>query len=199
MVAVKDESRGPEPAPASLRAQFGLPPRVWHAMLVSAAYVVGLGAAYSILPLDGHLRGRGYGLLSVALVVIVACMALQLRAILRSRSPGVRGVQALITLLTVLLLSFAAIYVILSHSSPGSFNETLNHVDGLYFTVTVFATVGFGDIVAVSNTARIIVTTQMLLNLAVLGVGVRVIVGAVKLGREREQRPANPTPPPPPL
>jgi ABC-type Fe3+-hydroxamate transport system substrate-binding protein len=112
-------------------------------------------------------------------------MALQLRAILHSSNPGVRGVQALITLLTVLLLTFASIYLLLSHNSPGSFNEQLNHVDGVYFTVTVFATVGFGDIVPVSNAARVVVTTQMLLNLAVLGIGVRVIVGAVKWSRGR--------------
>lgn len=186
-MAVKDESRGPKPPRESVLAQFGVPPRVWHALLVSAAYVIGIGVAYSLLPLDGSLRGKGFGLLTLAIAVIVAVMALQLRAIMRSKSPGIRGIQALITLLTVLLLSFASIYVVLSHSSPGSFNETLNHVSGIYFTVTVFATVGFGDIVPVSNTARIIVTTQMLLNLAVLGIGVRVIVGAVKMTRERDR------------
>jgi voltage-gated potassium channel len=187
MVAVEDESPGSKPPRESLLAQFGVPPRVWHPLLVSTAYVVGIGLAYALLPLDGSLRGKGFGLLTVAIVVIVAVMALQLRAIMRSEFPGIRGVQALITLLTVLLLSFASIYVILSHSTPGSFNETLNHVSGIYFTVTVFATVGFGDIVPVSNTARIIVTAQMLLNLAVLGIGVRVIVGAVKMTRERDR------------
>lgn len=188
MVAVEDDSRGSEPPRESLLAQFGLPPRVWHALLRSAAYVVGIGLAYSLLPLDGSLWGKGLGLLTVAIAVILVVMAMQLRAIMRSKTPGIRGVQALITLLTVLLLSFSSIYVILSHNSPGSFNESLNHVSGLYFTVTVFATVGFGDIVPVSNTARIIVTTQMLLNLAVLGIGVRVIVGAVKMTQQRDRQ-----------
>jgi voltage-gated potassium channel len=188
MVAVKDEPRGPNPPTESLRAQFGVPARVWHALLVSAAYVTGLSAAYALLPLDGSVRGKGFGLLAVAIVVILGVMVLQLRAILRSKSPGVRGVQALITLLTVLLLSFASIYVVLSHSTPGSFNESLNHVSGIYFTVTVFATVGFGDIVPVSNAARMIVTTQMLLNLAVLGIGVRVIVSAAKMTRDRDRQ-----------
>ena len=186
MAAFKDELMGQASPATPPRPQFGLSRRVWHATLVSAAYVVGLGAGYAMLPLDGHLRGKGFGLLTAAIVLFAGCMALQLRAILRSANPGVRGVQALITLLTVLILSFASIYVVLSHSSPGSFNETLNHVDGVYFTVTVFATVGFGDIVPVSNAARIVVTTQMLLNLAVLGIGVRVIVSAVKWSRERQ-------------
>jgi ion channel len=189
MVAVKDDSRGSEPPRESLRAQFGLPQRFWHALLVSVAFVVGLGVAYSLLPLDTSLHGKGFGLLAVAIVVILAVMALQLRAILRSKSPGVRGVQALITLLTVLLLTFASIYVVLSKNTPGSFNESLNHVSGFYFTVTVFATVGFGDIVPLTSAARMIVTTQMLLNLAVLGIGVRVIVTAAKMTRERDRQP----------
>ena len=185
MATFPDELAGQQSPMPSLRQQLGLSRRVLHASLLSAAYVLGLGIAYALLPLDGHLRGKGFGLLTVAIVVVVGCMALQLRAILHSSSPGIRGVQALITLLTVLLLSFASIYVLMSHSSPTAFNETLNHVDGVYFTVTVFATVGFGDIVPVSNAARVVVTMQMLLNLAVLGVGVRVLVSAVKWSRER--------------
>ncbi len=31
---------------------------------------------------------------------------------------------------------------------PAAFNETLTRIDSLYFTLTVFATVGFGDIAA---------------------------------------------------
>ena len=50
----------------------------------------------------------------------------------------------------------------------------------------MFATVGFGDITAKSEAARIIVTIQMLADLAAIGVGLRVIVGAVKWAREQQ-------------
>ena len=59
--------------------------------------------------------------------------------------------------------------------------------DALYFTVTVFSTVGFGDITAKSETARIVLIVQMLADLAFLGAGVRVLLGAVQ--RRRERRP----------
>ena len=43
-----------------------------------------------------------------------------------------------------------------------SFTEPLTRADALYFTVTVFSTVGFGDITAKSETARVVLIVQML-------------------------------------
>ena len=83
----------------------------------------------------------------------------------------------------------AANYFLMAQDDPGSFNvHTLTRTDALYFTVTVFSTVGFGDITATSQTARLVVVVQMLLDLLVLGLGVKAFVGAVQKGRE--QRPA---------
>jgi hypothetical protein len=60
------------------------------------------------------------------------------------------------------------------------FTEPLTRSDSLYFTVTIFSTVGFGDISAKAEATRLVVTTQMLLDLVVLGLGIQVILGAVK-------------------
>jgi hypothetical protein len=62
----------------------------------------------------------------------------------------------------------------------------MSRTDALYFTVTTFATVGFGDITARSQGARIIVILQMLADLLVLGFGVKVLLGAVQTGRQRQ-------------
>ena len=48
----------------------------------------------------------------------------------------------------------------------------------------VFATVGFGDITATSQTGRLLVTAQMILDLIVLGLGIRVFLGAVQRGQQ---------------
>jgi hypothetical protein len=47
------------------------------------------------------------------------------------------------------------------------FAGPLTRTDALYFTVTVFPTVGFGDITARSETARIVVTGQMIADLVI--------------------------------
>jgi len=51
--------------------------------------------------------------------------------------------------------------------------------------VTVFSTVGFGDITAKSEAARVVLIVQMLGDLALLGAGARVLLGAVSRGRQR--------------
>ena len=60
--------------------------------------------------------------------------------------------------------------------------------------VTVFATVGFGDISAVSSVARVLVTVQMVGDLVLIGLVLRVFMTAVDRGRrraaEREETPS---------
>ena len=44
------------------------------------------------------------------------------------------------------LLLFASTYFLMERASAASFTQPLTRTDALYFTVTVFSTVGFGDI-----------------------------------------------------
>src|SRR5262249_27830859 len=80
----------------------------------------------------------------------------------------------------------ASTYLVMAAISAHSFSQPLNHTDALYFTVTVFATVGFGDITATTTAARLVVTGQMIIDLIILGVGARVILGAVSRVRQRQ-------------
>ena len=73
----------------------------------------------------------------------------------------------------------------MERASAASFTEPLTRTDALYFSVTVFSTVGFGDIAAKSEPARIVLIVQMLGDLALLGAGVRLLLGAVRRGQER--------------
>jgi voltage-gated potassium channel len=72
--------------------------------------------------------------------------------------------------------------------SASNFGEKLTHTDALYFTTTVFTTVGFGDITAKSGGTRLLVTGQMVTDLIFLGIGAKIILGAVTRGRRREPR-----------
>ena len=63
----------------------------------------------------------------------------------------------------------------------------------------MFSTVGFGDITPKTDVARLVVTVQMLADLAVIAVVIRLIFGAVTRGESRklaavgEPGPAEPT------
>lgn len=79
----------------------------------------------------------------------------------------------------------------MSRLAPDSFSIPLTRTDALYFTTTVFSTVGFGDITAKTETARLVVTGQMFTDLVFLGVGIRIITGAVTRGRQRQSHNAS--------
>ena len=52
--------------------------------------------------------------------------------------------------------------------------------------MTVFATVGFGDITPVTQLARVLVTIQMLVGLLTVGVIAKVVFGAVQVAESRQ-------------
>ena len=99
--------------------------------------------------------------------------------------PGMKAVETLGLLFPFYLLLFASTYFVMERASAASFTEPLTRTDALYFSVTVFSTVGFGDIAAKSEPARIVLIVQMLGDLALLGAGARLLLGAVRRGKER--------------
>jgi hypothetical protein len=157
-------------------------------LLRAGASVAALVVVYYLVPLDRPLQPAtliGFGL---GLVGFAAVIAWDVRAILVSDVPRLRAVQAVAVGLAVLLLLFASIYLRISHANPDSFTEPLSRTDSLYFTITVFATVGFGDITPRTEIARIITMIQMLVGLVVVGLVARILVGAVRTAVQRRER-----------
>ena len=77
-------------------------------------------------------------------------------------------------------------YLSLSQSSTTHFSEPLDHTGALYLVITVFSTVGFGDITPETGGGRIIVSIQMLLDLVVIGAVVKLLVSAAKSGLDAD-------------
>ena len=156
-------------------------------LLRSSVTAIVLVAAYYLLPLD---RVSGVSLavsLAVGLAALTGIAAYQVRAIIRHRHSAVRAIEALAITVPLFLLLFAATYFMMAQADTDNFNvHTLTRTDSLYFTITVFATVGFGDISAASQVARIAVMAQMILDLLVLGLLVKVFLNAVQLGRQQQ-------------
>jgi multisubunit Na+/H+ antiporter MnhB subunit len=116
------------------------------------------------------------------IVVIVAFGALyiwyfrrQVKKIKRSKFPQLAAIEALILIATMFLAVFAAIYVMESTANPSAFSEDLDHFTAYYFSLTILATVGFGDITPVSNVARATAMVQMAIDIAFIAVLVKII------------------------
>jgi voltage-gated potassium channel len=157
---------------------------IFWAVLRSVLVATVLVVLYYVLPLDRPLDSDTAVHLLIGLLVFAGVMVWHVRAIAGARYPGLRAGEALGMIIPLYLVLFAATYFVMERTSAASFTEPLTRTDALYFTVTVFSTVGFGDITAKSEAARIVLIIQMLADLAALGAGARVILGAVQRGRQ---------------
>ncbi|MEY9875131.1 voltage-gated potassium channel [Streptacidiphilus sp. MAP12-33] len=156
----------------------------WTGFRVTGS-IAALVALYYAVPLDHSSGPVAVTFLVIGLAAFVVLVAFQVGLIIRSPLPALRAAEALSTSIPLFLLLFAGTYVALASLSPASFGRHLSHTDGLYFTVTVFSTVGFGDITPKSQAARLVVTGQMITDLIVLGLAVKVIFGAVRHSHRR--------------
>ena len=148
-------------------------------LTVALAWAVLFGLYY-LIPFDDRTSGESVFRLGLGIVGFIGVLAFELTRVRQSDWPLLRAIQALGVAIAVFLTVFAALYLSLSEATASSFSETLDHTGALYLTITVFSTVGFGDITPDSELARILVSLQMLLDLVVLGAVVRLILNAAK-------------------
>ena len=136
---------------------------------------------YFVLPLDSE-----FGEFVAALLVIAAAASLipisirQAQMVLTSPDPLFDAMRCIVSALVFLVVAFSAAYFVLAANFDGQITGLETKLDAIYFTITILATVGFGDISATGQTARGIVSGQMVVNFAVLAVALRVITWALK-------------------
>jgi voltage-gated potassium channel len=124
--------------------------------------------------------------LVAGLLLIAGVVAWQIRLIINSPFPRIQAVQAVLVGIPLLLCIFAACYYVVGATQVDSFTQAMSKVGAMYFTVTVFSTVGFGDITAKTDLARSLVTLQMIFSLVVLGLIVKLFSTAVSVGLKRQ-------------
>src|SRR6266496_1613220 len=154
---------------------------VLRGLLVTTLLVV----LYYLLPLNQPWDTGTAARLLIGLLVFTGLTVWQVKAIAGARYPGLRAAETLGFIVPFYLLLFASTYFVMERASAANFTQPLSRTDALYFSVTVFTTVGFGDITAKSETARVVLIVQMLGDLALLGAGARVLLGAVRRGQQR--------------
>jgi hypothetical protein len=151
---------------------------------VILAWIVVVGG-YFILPIGNDWKDHPLIRVLVVAIVVVVFIVWSTGRIARAKYPELRAVEALGSISALFLVLFAAIYLAMFDGSASTFSQPLDHMSSLYFTVTVFSTVGFGDITAKTDTARAVVSVQMVLDLVLIGIVVRLLVTAAKRGLGR--------------
>jgi voltage-gated potassium channel len=153
--------------------------------LRSLASVAVLVTAYFLLPFTRLLNGRLIVEFAGGVLLVIVVLTVQTLATLRSRYPLLRSVEAMATTIPLFLVVFSTTHYLINGLDPGSYSEPMTRFDAVYFTMTTFATVGFGDITPVSVPARFVTLLQMIGGLILVGVVARVLISAARLREDR--------------
>ena len=143
--------------------------------------IVGMLVIFYMVPVSAdESTGRIAFSVSVTLVGVAALawgIFEQVRRQLRSRSEDIHTLVMLLPLAAVL---FALGFYILEEQSPTQFEGLATRTDALYFTLSTVTTVGFGDITAHGQLARVLVMFQLVFNAVFVGAAASTIVGSIR-------------------
>ena len=158
-------------------------------LIVGLAFVL---LMMRLVPVDPHLNvWIPIAMGCVMLAAFAWYFRLQLRRIHRARYPRVQATEALVLLVAMFLAFFSVTYYAMSLAEPASFSEDLDQFSAFYFTVTVLATVGFGDITPVTIPARSVAMVQMGFDIAFIAVAVRIVTGTANQAMKNRDEVAN--------
>jgi len=154
----------------------------WKGIVRLALVTLVLSVLYLLIPLQTEFAWLGLLIGLVALGCIAPFAYKRAQAISRSRFPLFAAAEAILMVVAMVIFGFSSVYLAVNRN-VGQFDGMATRVDALYFTVTTLSTVGFGDIHATGQSARLLVTVQILFDLSLLAVSVRLLLGAAKQGR----------------
>jgi hypothetical protein len=142
---------------------------LWRATASVALLLLG----YGLLPLAARTTTDLVIRIIIAGIVVIGFVLYEVRMISRSEFPQLRAADALMIGITLIVVLFSSIYLSMSKTNGASFSESLDRTGAMYLTMTTLSTVGFGDVVAKTDGARITVMIQMVFNVAFIGLAVK--------------------------
>jgi voltage-gated potassium channel len=89
-----------------------------------------------------------------------------------AKMSGRARLQGLLVALYIAVLFFALSYYLLATSNPEAIVGLETRLDALYFSLTIVSTVGFGDVHAVDQAARAVVSLQLVFDLMFVSLAV---------------------------
>jgi len=125
-------------------------------------------------PLDEKNWVLSAGLGVTATLVVIPYAFWKVGRIREAVHPLGEALAVLSLLVSLVIVGFAGSYYSISIYSDG-FPAIHTRMDALYFTVVTLGTVGYGDIAPVSQSARALVTFQILVNLSLIATLIRVL------------------------
>lgn len=128
-------------------------------------------------------------LLVVDLVLVAAAPFAVFRSITQHRNISMATVMGAISLFLLIGLFFASVHHLIHQFDPDAYAVSVGELEAStfqYFSFITLTTVGFGDVLAVTNFTRMLVAMEAVVGQVFLVTVVALVVG--NLGRERAAR-----------
>lgn len=157
----------------------GFMPSPFRGLVRIVVLAVLLAVVYTLIPVQTERWWLGLLIGLVALLAITPFTVRRAAAIATSERPVLAAAEAIVFVVAMLVFGFSSVYLAINRGD-GEFVGLSTKIDAVYFTATTLATVGYGDIHAAGQAARLAVTAQMVLDLSLLAIAVRLLVRAAK-------------------
>ena len=150
------------------------------ALLLTIYYLVPIRETMSVP--DQVMRGV------FSLLVLVAVVAWITQEVVRQSSQRTAEVNQdrLLLLVVVGLMFFALIDLVIARTGSSEFVGLETKTDALYFALTTLATVGFGDVHAEGQVARLLLIAQIIFNIVVLTQAAHVLLASRAVRHQAE-------------
>ncbi|BCJ57620.1 potassium channel family protein [Micromonospora endophytica] len=140
-----------------------------------------LVVAYFVVPVEADPNAVRMGVrISLTLLLTGAVAWLVTGQVRRQLAAGSSGESRALTHLAVVLvaglLAFALADYVVARAAPTQFVALGTRIDALYFAVATLTTVGYGDVHAQGQLARVLVIVQMVFSIGVIATGVSLVV-----------------------
>lgn len=137
---------------------------------------------YFVLPATEKLPAQDYvvrgGLALVFFGLLALLVVRQLRLELVDETG--RRIDGLVAVVVAVVLSFALVFYILEDRNPGQVPGLHTRIDALYFAMTTLFTIGYGDIHAEGQVARVLVLVQMVFNVVFIASAAHVVSSKIR-------------------
>ena len=150
------------PTPLVVRVRRGL-------MVIAATMVFYYAVPVGEAPSDIGIAFSVLGVLGGVGVTVWLSLRQVRRLVASDPSDESVRIEGLLFLVYVVVPLFALGYYGLEKADSSQLAELSTKTDALYFTVSTLATVGFGDVHAVGQLARVVVIIQIAFNLVFVG------------------------------
>ncbi len=151
----------------------------WLRLLGACALAITM---YFVVPVSSRVPTGAIVLRAVAAVACLGFLAFvivwELRLALRHGLD--RRLDGLVVTLVIVVLAFALGFYLLGIRDPTQIEGIATRIDALYFAMTTMTTVGYGDIHAIGQAARVMVIVQMAFNLVFVATAAAVLSARVR-------------------